>query len=188
MVQAENERARGQARAGTGIGRTLCCMRISELALSDQLVVAARTGIASLLGAIVGIERWRSGKEAGLRTHALVAAAAALAVGLGEIVLGSGQGDAVRTLHAVLTGIGFIGAGAIIHGQGRTSGLTTAASVFNVAVIGAAVGLGAIVLGALGAVASLAVLQVLGRARRLFPVSADSGAVGPEDCILDEDD
>lgn len=171
MVQARYERARGQARAGLGLARTLEPMRISEIALSDQLVVAARTGIASLLGAIVGIERWRSGKEAGLRTHALVAAAAALAVGLGELVLGGGSGDSVRTLHAVLTGIGFIGAGAILHGQGRTSGLTTAASVFNVAVIGAAVGLGAIVLGALGAVGSLAVLQVFGRARSLFPVN-----------------
>jgi putative Mg2+ transporter-C (MgtC) family protein len=144
---------------------TFAGMNISELALSDQLVVAARTGIAALLGAVVGIERWHSGKEAGMRTHALVAAAAALAVGLGEIVLGGADGDAVRTLHAVLTGIGFIGAGAILHSEGRTSGLTTAASVFNVAVIGAAVGLGAIVLGALGALASLAVLQVFGRAR-----------------------
>ncbi len=140
-------------------------MNISEFAIADQLVIAGRTGIAALFGAVVGIERWRSGKEAGMRTHALVAAAAALAVGLGELVLDGQQGDAVRTLHAVLTGIGFIGAGAIIHSEGRASGLTTAASVFNVAVIGAAVGLGAVVLGGLGALASLAVLQVFGRAR-----------------------
>lgn len=65
----------------------------------------------------------------------------------------------------MITGIGFIGAGAILHGKERTSGLTTAASVFNVAIIGAAAGMGAVVLAALGACASLVVLRGFGRVR-----------------------
>lgn len=62
-------------------------MRFLQFATQDQLVIALRTFMASILGAIVGIERWKSGKEAGMRTHALVAAAAALGVGLGELVI-----------------------------------------------------------------------------------------------------
>jgi putative Mg2+ transporter-C (MgtC) family protein len=140
-------------------------MRFLQFATQDQLIIALRTFVASILGAIVGIERWRSGKEAGIRTHALVAAAAALGVGLGELVVSGADGDATRTLHAVITGIGFIGAGAILHGKERTSGLTTAASVFNVAIIGAAAGMGAVVLAALGACASLVVLRGFGLVR-----------------------
>jgi putative Mg2+ transporter-C (MgtC) family protein len=158
-------------------------MRFVEFALSDQLMVAARTGVASILGAVLGIERWRSGKEAGMRTHALVAAAAALAVGLGEMVLvASGMGgDATRTMHAVLTGVGFIGAGAILHGSERTSGLTTAASVFNAAAIGACAGSGAIVLAALASVGALVVLRVFGRVRRLLLPDRVDDPVGRDD-------
>jgi putative Mg2+ transporter-C (MgtC) family protein len=146
-------------------------MQLLEFSTNDQLVIAVRTLIAALLGALIGIERWKSGKEAGMRTHALVAAAAALAVGLGEMVLsnaGGIAGDSTRVLHAVITGIGFIGAGAILHGEKRTSGLTTAASVFNVAIIGACAGMGALLLAVLGAVASLTVLQLFGRVRSKF--------------------
>lgn len=143
-------------------------MRFLQFATQDQLIIALRTLVASILGAIVGIERWKSGKEAGMRTHALVAAAAALGVGLGELIIMGSDGDSTRTLHAVITGIGFIGAGAILHGKERTSGLTTAASVFNVAIIGACAGLGAIVLATMGAFASLIVLRGFGRVRAVL--------------------
>jgi putative Mg2+ transporter-C (MgtC) family protein len=161
-------------------------MQLLEFSTNDQLVIALRTLIAALLGALVGIERWKSGKEAGMRTHALVAAAAALAVGLGEMVLAGGagiDGDGTRVLHAVITGIGFIGAGAILHGEKRTSGLTTAASVFNVAIIGACAGMGAILLAVLGAVASLVVLQLFGRVRSLL--MSDS-RLGVDDDTIDD--
>lgn len=163
-------------------------MRLTEFTTNDQLIIALRTLIAALLGALVGIERWKSGKEAGMRTHALVAAAAALAVGLGEMVLATGSGvdgDGTRVLHAVITGIGFIGAGAILHGKERTSGLTTAASVFNVSIIGACAGMGAVLLAVLGAVASLTVLQVFGRVRsRLMP---DHRHDDEHDAVLGDD-
>ncbi|MFM7745675.1 MAG: MgtC/SapB family protein, partial [Actinomycetota bacterium] len=109
----------------------------------DQLIVSLETLIAGILGGIVGLERGRSGKGVGLRTHALVAIAAAAAVGIGDLLVSEGgSGDHTRTLHAVITGIGFIGAGAILHSERGTQGVTTATSVFLVAVIGAAVGVG----------------------------------------------
>ena len=131
---------------------------------ADQLVLALQGFVAGLLGAVVGWERGRSGKDAGLRTHSLVAAAAAIACGLGEMVLESSQvtGDATRTMHAIITGVGFIGAGAILHSEKGTTGVTTAASVLFVAVIGAAVGLGAPLLAGVSCVLALGILRVLG--------------------------
>jgi putative Mg2+ transporter-C (MgtC) family protein len=80
------------------------------------------------------------------------------------MVLESAQvtGDATRTMHAIITGVGFIGAGAILHSEKGTTGVTTAASVLFVAVIGAAVGLGAPLLAGVSCVLALGVLRVLG--------------------------
>lgn len=140
-----------------------------EISASAQLMLSAQALLAALLGAAVGFERGRSGKDAGMRTHALVAAGAAIACGLGEAVLMSlnGSGDATRTLHAVITGVGFIGAGAIIHGESSTTGVTTAASVLFVAILGGAVGLGAPLLAVIGCALALAVLRILGRWQHL---------------------
>jgi putative Mg2+ transporter-C (MgtC) family protein len=163
-------------------------MSLLEFSINDQLVIAVRVFIASILGALVGIERWKSGKEAGMRTHAMVAAAAALGVGLGELVLAGHNGDATRVLHAVITGIGFIGAGAILHGKERTSGITTAASVFNVAIIGACAGMGAIVLAALAALASLGVLRGFGRIRSVIMRDKRRGGGSEEELSEQLDD
>jgi putative Mg2+ transporter-C (MgtC) family protein len=121
-------------------------MKFSTFPLSDQVWLVARVGFAALLGGLVGWERDRAGKTAGIRTHMLVAASAALAVGLGEIIrLHTGSGDPTRMMHAVVTGIGFIGGGMIWrqkHASGPY-GLTSAATVVLVATMGAASGLGA---------------------------------------------
>ncbi|MHB1139905.1 MAG: MgtC/SapB family protein, partial [Microthrixaceae bacterium] len=111
----------------------------------DQLVLAGQVALAGLLGAMIGLERELLGKRAGTRTHALVAVGSALAVGLGRLVLGDDSGgDATRVLHGVVTGVGFIGAGAILRSPGdRITGLTTAATVLCAAVVGAACTLGA---------------------------------------------
>jgi putative Mg2+ transporter-C (MgtC) family protein len=66
-------------------------------------------------------------------------------------------------LHAIITGVGFIGAGAILHSENGTTGVTTAASVLFVAILGGCVGLGAPLLALLGCVMALVVLRVLGR-------------------------
>lgn len=111
--------------------------------VTEQLRMIGLVALAMGLGALVGFERERSDKPAGLRTHMLVAGGCCLIALIGEIAFeqfsGVG-GDPTRTLHGIVTGIGFLGAGSIIKGEdGRTEGLTTAASVLFVAVMGAAV-------------------------------------------------
>ncbi len=108
--------------------------------------VALRLLIAAALGSLIGLDRERHDRAAGLRTHALVATASALimivsaygfteAVDAGRIVL-----DPSRVAAQIVSGIGFLGAGVIIFRQNIVRGLTTAASVWSVAGIGMAVG------------------------------------------------
>jgi putative Mg2+ transporter-C (MgtC) family protein len=114
-----------------------------------ELVVLLRVLLAAILGAVVGFERQRHDKPAGLRTHMLVAVGSALFVGSGVLVLEQfGDGSSTRTLDilrvsaAVATGIGFLGAGAIIRAGGTVRGLTTAAGIWVTAGVGLAAGLG----------------------------------------------
>lgn len=119
--------------------------------------------IAAILGGAMGIEREITGKAAGLRTHMLVAGACALAITVSRLTLEHSSGDSTRTLHAVITGIGFLGAGTILHHQSSVvKGLTSAASLFFAAIVGATVGSGLLLLAAGGTVISLATLA-LGR-------------------------
>jgi putative Mg2+ transporter-C (MgtC) family protein len=107
---------------------------------------------AMFLGALIGLEREIAGKPAGLRTHMLVAGAAALFVALGDIVvqrfdaeLGARvvRSDPIRIIEAVITGVSFLGAGTIIRHGPRQSveGLTTAASMLFATAVGVAVAL-----------------------------------------------
>lgn len=102
--------------------------------------------LAVVLGGLVGIERELKGKEAGMRTYALVALGSALFTIVGiEILkaLGTSPGvsfDPSRVIYAVAIGIGFIGAGAILHRESHVEGITTAAGLWVVAAIGVAVG------------------------------------------------
>lgn len=120
--------------------------------------------IAAICGAAIGAERERAFKPAGARTHTLIAAAAALIVGIGEAVQTVvGTGDPTRALHAVITGIGFIGAG-VIYTRATTQdigGITTAATILFTATIGVTVGLGAQVVGLGASVLALVVLRLL---------------------------
>lgn len=138
-------------------------MKFSTFPIEDQAWLVLRVGVAAALGGLVGWERDRAGKTAGIRTHMLVSASAALAVGLGALVLvDSAGGDPTRMMHAVFTGIGFIGGG-MIFTQKRAPGpfgITSAATVLIVAGIGAACGLGAPLVGS--AVAVLTVFTLIG--------------------------
>ena len=106
--------------------------------------IAGRLALATLFGALVGLNRERQGKPAGLRTHALVALGGAQ---LAIVALLFGQDEASapgRVLQGVLAGVGFIGAGVILHRGDRQGvhGLTTAAAIWVVAAIGIATGAG----------------------------------------------
>ena len=113
------------------------------ISIASQFHIILNVLIAVLLGAVVGFERERSNKPAGARTQALVAGACALVVSAGAVVdTLHNYGDPTRAMHAVITGIGFLGAG-IMSGAGEWAGrgITTATTVFTTAGIGSVVGL-----------------------------------------------
>jgi putative Mg2+ transporter-C (MgtC) family protein len=99
--------------------------------------------VAIIAGAVVGVQRERSGKPAGIRTHMLVALGAALFV-IGPMEFGMTANELSRVIQGLVTGIGFLGAGAILKLQDKREieGLTTAAGIWMTAAIGLAAGLG----------------------------------------------
>lgn len=102
--------------------------------------------LSMVLGMIVGAERKRKGQIAGIRTFALISMGACLSMLLSiyvpQVYLGLKNGDPGRIAAQVITGIGFIGGGAMIHMKGAVRGLTTAAGIWMTAIIGMAVGIG----------------------------------------------
>lgn len=110
----------------------------------QQYIVVINAALAAVLGSIIGWERDRAGKSAGPRTMALVGSASAAVVAIGAVLdVKADFGDPTRAMHAVITGIGFLGAGLLFTNRsGGTQGVTTAATVFATAAMGVAVGLG----------------------------------------------
>ena len=105
-----------------------------------------RLVLSMVLGMVVGAERKRKGQIAGIRTFALISMGACLAMLLSiyvpQVYMGLKNGDPGRIAAQVITGIGFIGGGAMIHMKGAVRGLTTAAGIWMTAIIGMAVGVG----------------------------------------------
>jgi len=99
--------------------------------------------LAVILGGAIGLERELQQKAAGLRTNILICAGAALFTEL-SLAMTVEFGDPSRIAAQIVTGVGFLGAGAIIQGRGIVTGLTTAATMWLVAAIGMAVGFGAL--------------------------------------------
>ena len=144
-----------------------------------QFQILAYVGLATLLGAAIGLEREIEDKPAGLRTHMLVAGAAALLVALGDVMikhfdvaLGSElvRSDPTRIIQAVITGVSFLGAGTIIrHSSTRqVEGLTTAASILFAAAVGVCVALSQLVLAIGVTVLVLVTLRGVGFVERLL--------------------
>lgn len=131
-----------------------------------RLSVLAKLLLATLLGGAIGVEREYAGKPAGLRTNILICVGAALftqlSIDIAQVGFspdGHPFGDTTRIAAQIVSGIGFLGAGAILHSQGAVVGLTTAATIWVVAAIGAAVGSGAYV-DALGTTALIMLVLV----------------------------
>ena len=101
-----------------------------------------RLVVAGLMGGLVGLERELRAKEAGLRTHFIVALGSALFMIISQFAFGNEQHDAARVAAQVVSGIGFIGAGVIIFQRNAIRGVTTAAGLWVVAAIGLACGAG----------------------------------------------
>lgn len=120
--------------------------------VKDEFIILMDLLIAIILGGIIGLEReWRN-KPAGLRTNMIIAGASAIFVSLGRVVMTDFTGitpidtmgiDPVRILHAVIVGVGFIGAGTIIKSEDDTKVryLTTAATIWMSAAVGLSVAL-----------------------------------------------
>jgi putative Mg2+ transporter-C (MgtC) family protein len=142
--------------------------------LSSDAAILLRIGAAMAFGGVLGFERELGHHTAGLRTHMMIAGAAALIVGLGDIMAQNFaeesyrdllQVDPVRLIEAVVAAVGFVGAGAILRAgrRDRVRGLTTASSLLMAAAIGIAAGLGSFLLAFGASMLSLLVLAVLRR-------------------------
>jgi putative Mg2+ transporter-C (MgtC) family protein len=105
--------------------------------------ITLRLMIAMIFGAVIGIQRERAGKPAGLRTHMLVSSGTAVFVIASE-EFGMNPDSISRVIQGLVTGIGFLGAGAIlkIYDKREVEGLTTAAGIWMTAALGVAIGLG----------------------------------------------
>lgn len=113
--------------------------------MNHYLDITIRLSAAMILGGLVGIEREAQGKEAGFRTYALVSLGSALLMIVStevfEIYKGVANVDPSRIAAQVVTGVGFLGAGAIIRSPQGVKGITTAAGIWAVAGIGLACGI-----------------------------------------------
>ena len=123
-----------------------------------ELEMSLRLLLAAALGAIIGYQRERAGKPAGLRTQVLICVGAALCT-VASIYGFGAAGDPARVAAGIVAGIGFLGAGAIIRGgEGIVAGLTTAATIWAVAGIGLAAGAGLYLVSAVTTVIVLIIL------------------------------
>jgi putative Mg2+ transporter-C (MgtC) family protein len=123
---------------------------------------AARLLAASLLGGLIGLEReWRH-KASGLRTNLLMCMACAFFTLLSANLAGEGNLDKGRVASNIVQGVGFLGAGLILHTRSRVVGLTSAATVFVVAAIGMACGAGLYVEAALATAMVIVALKLIG--------------------------
>ena len=127
-----------------------------------RLELLLQLGLATLLGGAIGLERELGGKPAGLRTNILICIGSALYTQLSLAMVPAGT-DASRVAGQIVTGVGFIGAGTILHARGAVVGLTSAATIWVVAAIGVALGAGHYAEGLLATLVVLVVLQGLGR-------------------------
>src|ERR1039457_6658107 len=132
----------------------------------QQIVVVngaiGRLLMACFLGALVGLQREIRRKAAGVRTNLLICMGAAFFTLLSAVLAGDANPDKGRVASNIVQGIGFLGAGLIIHNKSRVSGLTSAASIFVVASIGMACGAGLYAAATVAAVTVILALELVG--------------------------
>lgn len=134
---------------------------------TPQHIILIRLAIAAVLGGVIGFERELSQGAAGLRTHILIAVAAALFTTMAfEIfhlpgIAGTTVGDPIRAVEAVTAGIAFLGAGAIFQQRGNVQGLTTGAGMWLAGAVGVTAALGYYLVGVVVAIFAVVVLGAL---------------------------
>ncbi len=147
--------------------------------VTNELELLARLTLAAFCGGIIGWERERHSQPAGLRTHTILTIGAALAMTLSihvaqEARASGFQGDPARLAAQVISGIGFLGAGAIIRFGASIKGLTTATSLWTVAIVGMAVGAGYYLAGIYATVLVLITLTWLDQLEKRVVVRAST--------------
>ena len=148
-----------------------------EMAAELQFELGLRLLAAVLLGGVIGLERERRGHDAGVGTFAMVTLGACVFSLVSDLVFAAAA-DNTRIASGVVEGIGFLGAGIIIHGRGGgISGLTTAAALWATASVGMLVGYGLYVLAIMTTAAVLLILTV----RHLRPVAETLDEIREED-------
>lgn len=142
----------------------------SEFALPDAgttTVMVVRLLVAAILGGMLGLERESKGRAAGLKTHILVSIGSALFV-MAPLLSGIDPGDVTRVMQGIVSGIGFLGAGAIIklERDERIEGLTTAAGIWMVSAVGMAAGMGMEIMALATTLIALAVVNTIPKLMR----------------------
>jgi putative Mg2+ transporter-C (MgtC) family protein len=151
-----------------------------------ELEAAERLGLALLIGALLGFERERADKPAGLRTYMLVCEGSALfmicSIMLGDQVVADGrQYDPSRIASTVVQGIGFLAGGVILATGRRVRGLTTAAGIWVTAALGLLIGAGFYTIAIVSTVATLVLLIALAEVEKRVLGTASSDDGPPED-------
>ena len=151
--------------AATSLPEQVAHALAAEFALPDAgttTVVVARLLTAIVLGGVLGLEREAKGRAAGLRTHILVCVGSALFV-MAPLLAGVSMADVTRVMQGIVSGIGFLGSGAILKldREERVQGLTTAAGIWATAAIGMAAGMGMQLVAMATTIAALLVVSVL---------------------------
>ena len=137
--------------------------------------------LSMVLGSVGGYERKRKGQIAGVRTFSLICMGATLAMIISiyvpQVYLGLKNGDPSRIAAQVVSGIGFLGAGAIIQMKGSVRGLTTAAGIWMIAAIGMAVGVGLYVVSVIATLLILFILLQLERIEHMISLGSESRTI-----------
>ena len=136
---------------------------MEALDVGTQLDLTVRLVVALLLGGVIGWERELARMPAGFRTHALVSLGSAIFTVISAYAFTGPGSDPTRIAAQIVSGIGFLGGGAILHYGGTVRGLTTAASLWSVAAVGMAAGAGLYVVATIGAALVIIGLEVFQR-------------------------
>jgi putative Mg2+ transporter-C (MgtC) family protein len=143
-----------------------CCKQGAIMVWPDDVLGIV---LATVFGAAIGLEREISGKAAGLRTNVLICLGAAVFTIISKQMVISSDTTPTRIAAQIVTGVGFLGAGAIIQDRGGVLGLTTAATIWLVASIGTACGAGFHKLAVVSTLIAILVLMGLGRLEKPAP-------------------
>lgn len=141
---------------------------MNALEAGTQIELTLRLVAALVLGGVIGWERELQRMPAGFRTHALVALGSAIFTVVSAYGLTGPQSDPTRIAAQIVSGVGFLGGGAILHHGGTVRGLTTAASLWAVAAVGMAAGAGLLVMAVVSTVLVIIGLELFDRFERVL--------------------